>query len=405
MALYLNMDGVDDRLQLPSMTFTEIILEMSAIRATNAVKLYVDARTGVGFCYLQSNTNGTDSWSSFNNVYVNGVNQSNNTAMIPNDQRCAVRLVRAAGTDDLTIFAQNSGSANTYVQGKLYNVKIYNGTTLQAHYDMTAGNVNDISGNGRHATLYGGTWLDDGTGGSTGSAYTVSLSDGLGMSEVTTKRYSAFKSLVDSIPLSETISKRLSVAILDTVATSEVGSEKSSKALSDSVSIYDQVEQQGGNKTNLNDVITISDTIRKALVKFQSDAVSTADVDSATTIKSLFDGITQSDSVLATKGKTVVLSDGITLSDSIRKAIGQLRTESVLTTESFVKQSTVNLRLYDVIVSTDDLRAYNPDLPEYSEIIRLPLEIETGKTVVLTIVQREKAKLEIAQRLKLNLDM
>ncbi|MGM7720476.1 hypothetical protein [Metabacillus sp. Hm71] len=170
MAYYLQMDGIDDRLQLPSMTFTEIVLDMSVIRSTSSTKLYVDARTGIGFTYLQSNTNGTDSFSGFNSVYVDTVSKSNNTVMIPNDQRCTVRIVKnTAGTDDLTIFSQNSGSAGTFVQGKLYNVKVYNGTTLLAHYDMATQTVQDQSGNGRHGTLYGGTWLDDGTGGDTGT--------------------------------------------------------------------------------------------------------------------------------------------------------------------------------------------------------------------------------------------
>lgn len=168
----MQMDGVDDRLQLPSMTLTEIVLEMSAIRQTNAVKMYIDARTGISFCYLQSNTNGTDSWSTFNNVYVDGVAKTNNTTMIPENQKCTVRVVKTvAGTDDVSIFSTYSGSANNFAKGSLYNIKVYNGATLQAHYDMSTGTVQDISGNGNHATLNGGTWLDDGTGGTpTGTA-------------------------------------------------------------------------------------------------------------------------------------------------------------------------------------------------------------------------------------------
>jgi hypothetical protein len=157
---FLQMDGVDDRLQLPSLSFTEIVLDMIVNRSNVSTKLYIDARTGVGFTYFQSQTNGTDNFSGFNNVYVDGVNKTNNTTIIPNNQRCQVRIVKSvAGTDDLTIFSQNSGIANTYVQGNLYNVKVYNGASLVAHYDMTTGNVQDQSGNGKHATLIGGTWV------------------------------------------------------------------------------------------------------------------------------------------------------------------------------------------------------------------------------------------------------
>jgi hypothetical protein len=168
MTLYLQMNGVSDRIQLPSMTFTDVVLEMSVTRSTSSAKFYLDARPGIGFGYFQSNTNGTDSWSTFNEVDVDGVSKSNNTAMVPNDQKTIVKVVKwTAGTDDVTIFSNNGGSANTYLNGKIYSIKVNNGATLQASYDMSTGTVQDISGNGNHATLTGGTWVDDGTGGGT----------------------------------------------------------------------------------------------------------------------------------------------------------------------------------------------------------------------------------------------
>ena len=59
--------------------------------------------------------------------------------------------------------------ANYPMRCDIYSIKLYNGTTLFAHYDMTTGTVQDQSGNGRHAKLVGGTWVQDGPVGTPGS--------------------------------------------------------------------------------------------------------------------------------------------------------------------------------------------------------------------------------------------
>jgi hypothetical protein len=41
MTLYLQMNGVSDRIQLPSMTFTDIVLEMSVTRSTTSAKIFI----------------------------------------------------------------------------------------------------------------------------------------------------------------------------------------------------------------------------------------------------------------------------------------------------------------------------------------------------------------------------
>ncbi len=171
MALYLFMDGIDDFLRSPSVTWTEVIIDMSVDHKTSTAQVYIDGRPGVGFTYVLRNTSNNDEHSGFaNGVFIDGVSKSSGTPYVPTNQRVTMRAVRnATGTGAITFFAHNNGGQQ-FVKGNIYNIKIYNGTTLLAHYDMTTGTVQDQSGNGRHATLTGGTWLDDGTGGgSTGT--------------------------------------------------------------------------------------------------------------------------------------------------------------------------------------------------------------------------------------------
>lgn len=175
MTYYLQMDGVDDYLKTPSITFTEVILDVSVEHKTNVAQMYIDPRSGVGFTAALRNTSNVDNHDGWDAVYIDSVSKTNNTVYVPTNQRCVMRLVNSVGTDDLNIFSHNSGTSQ-FVKGKIYNVKIYNGTTLQAHYDMTTQTVQDQSGNGRHATLVGGTWVDDGVGGDPGTDGSISLS-------------------------------------------------------------------------------------------------------------------------------------------------------------------------------------------------------------------------------------
>jgi hypothetical protein len=106
-----------------------------------------------------------------------GVEQNSNTALLK-DQRHNLEIYATSAlplmTDNFTVFAKNDST--TPLGGKLFNVKVYNGETLVAHYDMAKGSVQDQSGNGNHATLTGGTWLEDAPSGSVIDAGTLTLS-------------------------------------------------------------------------------------------------------------------------------------------------------------------------------------------------------------------------------------
>ncbi|OMF35277.1 hypothetical protein BK133_11275 [Paenibacillus sp. FSL H8-0548] len=159
MAYYLQMDGVDDRLVLPSMTFTEIIIDFK-VNSKDNFERYWSLPLGAEFFQVASGAV-NDQWSAgVSAVYRDGVSQTNLTPVMTIGVRSVVRsVIGSAKTAILSIFANGTGNI---AHGDIYDVKIYNGAVLQAHYDIAQGNVQDQSGNGRHATLVGGTWVDDG---------------------------------------------------------------------------------------------------------------------------------------------------------------------------------------------------------------------------------------------------
>lgn len=434
MAKYLYFDGTGGRLQLPSMTFTEIVLDMSAIRTTDAIKIYVDARSGIGFCYLQSDTNGTDSWSSFNNVYVDGVNKSNNTAMIPNNQRCSVRLVRGTGTDDLTLFSNNSGG-NAFVKGNLYNVKIYNGTTLQAHYDMTTSTVQDQSGNGNHATLTGGTWLDDGTGG------TPTGEDGSALFSLSQKIYS------DENILTSTNQKIYSDANAIYSTNQTVYQDDSLSYLSNQ-SIYSDDSLNIDSKqilyedsfvpfATLQEIFNdgqIGSVIYPLLLQIYSDEIS-----NLTTTQSMYESGTNQyntnqaiyeNNQLQNLTKQIIYSDSYTQYDSTQKiysdaSSGYITNQSIyeinsfalntlqqlfehssmdLQTKQFIYQlDTVELLTLQSIyednsISMDTLQQFLSDYVEYRQVFKYLLAINMQSNFDLGIVGNQKFGVDISDR-------
>lgn len=160
MSYYLSMDGVDDYLQCPSMQFDDIEIDMN-YHTKEAENYVFDARTGMqdGLIYSGTYKGGLGNFNggSGNKTYINGL-VIFSSSEIPRDTRAILKATRSSlFTDDVTFFARNNIAS--FGKGYIYDIKFYNGGTLQAHYNMTTGTVLDQSGNNRHANLTGGTWI------------------------------------------------------------------------------------------------------------------------------------------------------------------------------------------------------------------------------------------------------
>lgn len=155
----LFLSGTATKLQLPSMTLNRIVMDILPQQHTSANQIYADGRTGSTNAYVFRNVADSKDTIGAGTFKVDGVTVANGTVRgVPDNVRSMIDWTfTTAFTDNVTIFADNTGSYP--MTGYIYNVKIYNDTTLVAHYDTSQGNVQDQTGNGHHATVTGGSFV------------------------------------------------------------------------------------------------------------------------------------------------------------------------------------------------------------------------------------------------------
>lgn len=154
MALALKMDGVNDYLQTPTLTYTRILFDMR--RGSLTGKFYIgDAGSATVF----EGADGTEKRNTFT-VKFNGVQTDNFTNLVNPGDRTLIDATVAARTQYIRFMTNPFAQAGNFMDGYIYGIEIYNGASLVAKYDMSTGTVQDQSGNGNHATLSGGEWED-----------------------------------------------------------------------------------------------------------------------------------------------------------------------------------------------------------------------------------------------------
>lgn len=147
---YLQMDGVDDYLKMSNTNLDSIEIDCM-IETTRSIIL--DARAGLVNGYLNSFAFGAG-WTL---VQMDG-STITSFPQVPLSQRVVITATAASSfTDDVNFFSNTSNA--TPQKGRIYKITCKLAGVVVAMYDMTLGNVQDQSGNGRHATLSGGTWV------------------------------------------------------------------------------------------------------------------------------------------------------------------------------------------------------------------------------------------------------
>src|SRR6185312_13197153 len=148
MSKHLIMDGVDDQVKVPvGVAHDRIVIDafVNPSNATGARVIMTDARVPLPI------VNGNISIGTvYSGVRVDGAIVSSGSPFIFGKRILIDIALRTSSESDVIILPS--------VSGILYDVKVYNGSTLQAHYDMSTGTVNDQSGRRNHGTLIGGTW-------------------------------------------------------------------------------------------------------------------------------------------------------------------------------------------------------------------------------------------------------
>lgn len=155
------MDGVDDYIQTPIITFKEIALDVEVKLEGSPWKYITDARDGTG-AYLFVNSSRAVSFSQ-SSVFVDDIPISKDQVDgIPSEERITIRhILTEQASADVTIFSRFS--LMQYMSGKIYDIQFLDDSSnVVAHFDMSTKTVNDLTGNGNHATLHGGTWVEGG---------------------------------------------------------------------------------------------------------------------------------------------------------------------------------------------------------------------------------------------------
>lgn len=410
MAYYLSMDGVDDYITTPSLTYDEIVMDFSS-NPTGYYKQYFS--TSASNLYFLRDE-GYELWTYEATIKYNGSDPVLITGLftLPNDTQGVVSIKKDSGTGTINIFANQSGG--TCMRGNLYRVTVKLAGTTVADYDMSLGNVNDISGNSKHATLNGGTWVSTGGG---GTNYPVSLSDSVTISETRTKQIGkkpsdsltlsdAISKLsgrlrTDSVTLSETFSKKKFVVLIDTQTLSDTEYDSTNKAFTDALTLSDSIANMKGKAVSLSDSLVITDTIRKAIAQIKADSVTLADADSETIIKAYNDSLTLSDSITTIKGKAVILADSLNVTDSIKKAIGKLEADNLTLSDALTKRISVTVKLFDVLVITDSVQTSLPNAPNL--IGRIQLTASRSLHIYLLGSRNTEIPLQASRNLFINL--
>lgn len=165
MATFLSLSGSAglSYIKIPTITFDEIRMDYTPYDAFNGGLLYhIDTRNSTQTTnpVLYSDTVDNEVYTSFDLLLVNGNVVTSGTNSIPNGQRSLVVARDAAKTVALTLFARYTDIQN--MKADVFTITFLKDQVIVADYDMSTGTLNDQSGNGKHATMAGGTW-EEGT--------------------------------------------------------------------------------------------------------------------------------------------------------------------------------------------------------------------------------------------------
>jgi hypothetical protein len=147
MALYLQMNGVNDITVSNSIAYNKVVMDVLVNAPGDTTLRYL----------VDSLSRGSGGYMRYNGTWANNMSA---TGLVFGTRTTVTGQIATPYTGWIQFFKSGAGFS-----GNVYDIKLYNGTTLVGWYDMSTGNVQDQSGNGNHATLTGGTWLDDGVGG------------------------------------------------------------------------------------------------------------------------------------------------------------------------------------------------------------------------------------------------
>jgi hypothetical protein len=192
-------------------------------------------------------------------------------------------------------------------------------------------------------------------------SFSKSMLDSFILNDSLSKKYNRFIILNDGISTNDSVSKILNrfITLNDAINSNDSISKILNRAitLTDIISTSENIQRNGGNGKSLFDSVSLTDTIFKKLFKLQSDSIITGEVEYDLTKKNFYDAISQTDNITLFRGKAVNLFDSVAFTDSIKKALYKLSIDNFGLAE--VDSKATNRNLSDIINPIDSILKNN----------------------------------------------
>lgn len=148
---YLSMNGINDYILLPSMTITEVDIDLIIPGSFMGYSAIYDSPNN-SIIFHDDHISNTSTFPILNPAV-------GDTTTFKKDIRLIQKGSNSIPFTTSAVIFRHYATSDYFQKGSIYSIKCYNGTTLVAHYDMTTKTLQDQTGNGYNATLYGGSWV------------------------------------------------------------------------------------------------------------------------------------------------------------------------------------------------------------------------------------------------------
>lgn len=168
---YLKLNGINEHIEIPEISFNKIEFDIANVDGNNSynrlihgtnfgdnryIFRYIDSYVGDGYGRDETEYLTVDGFD------VTSPNDLWGEEWLPTNKRSIViwKLLNL-NTESNTIGTSYDLAPDKYMILDIYSIKFYNDDIIVAEYDMSTGTLNDQSGNGNDATVFGGTWIKE----------------------------------------------------------------------------------------------------------------------------------------------------------------------------------------------------------------------------------------------------
>lgn len=165
MGYYIQFSGITTNLKIPVLTFDRVVMDFMAehrLLALLGYQRYFTTNFNGVKSSLYRNLAGKDKKENLPAIKMNGIPFIIDTDTIQTNKRVVIEFSfdGQPNTSESTLFADLGGLTDN-LNGRLYDLRFFLGNRIVAHYNPEFKNVQDLSGNGKHATVSGGTFVED----------------------------------------------------------------------------------------------------------------------------------------------------------------------------------------------------------------------------------------------------